>query len=264
MLFRRTCFVSELLVLFSCGLLACSAQPITVTRESVTLRVVAAGSCGELTKELISAYEAAYPWVDAELVGIYNSRLAQRTLEQGRAEVALLSWLYETGDESSLWSREFSRAGIVVAAHRDTPLVGVSLGILRELFRGRVQEWDGVELTVVSREEGAGIRTAFEDAVLGQVDATLTSVVMPSAGAVTQYIARAPGAVGYVSSLGLAESVQVLSIDGALPTREAISDGRYPFTHPLLVGTVGEPTGEAREFVQWLLGPEGEAVVGQP
>ena len=263
MLFRRSSVVSGLLALFSWSLLACSPQPLTITKEPGAFRVVSAGSCGELATELIAAYEAAYPWVDAELVGTYNARLAQETLEQGGAEVALLSWLSDADDGISLWSREFGRAGIAVVAGRGAPFAEVSVAVLRELYRGRVQEWDGVELTVVSREQGAGVRMAFEATVLGKLDATLTSVVMPSEASVGKYLARASGALGYVSALGVPEGVRLLPVDGALPEREAVSNGRYPLTHPLIVGTVGEPEGGAREFVQWLLGPEGEAIVNE-
>jgi phosphate transport system substrate-binding protein len=119
-------------------------------------------------------------------------------------------------------------------------------------------------LTVVSREEGSGTRASFESAVLGGHDVTLTAVVMPSSQAVIEYVARTPGAIGYVSSLRLgellADGVRVVPVEGILPTPDAISDGSYPISRPLHLAAAAQPTGEAREFSQWALGAEGQAI----
>jgi phosphate transport system substrate-binding protein len=122
-------------------------------------------------------------------------------------------------------------------------------------------------LTPVSREEGAGARAAFESLVLGGRDVTLNAVAMPSSEAVLQFVAGTPGAVGYVSTLWLkdgdATGVRVPPVEGALPTPDAIADGSYPLSRPLYMAAVAEPTGEAREFVQWVLGAEGQSIIGE-
>jgi len=52
-------------------------------------------------------------------------------------------------------------------------------------------------------------------------------------------------------------------VEGALPTSAAISDGSYPLSRPLYLAATAEPAGEAREFAQWALGPEGQAVAAR-
>jgi len=255
---------SCLLLPASCLLLllaTCTSQPLTVTREPVTLRLVAADSCGPLAEELAAVYEEAHPWVTVR-VEVWNAALAEKTLRAGGADLALLSWLQEGADERPLWSRPFARDGIAVIVHPATPLMETGLAHLQEIFRGRMQEWGGMVLTVVSREEGSGTRAAFESVVLGGYDVTLTGVVMPSSEAVVEYVARTAGAIGYVSTLRMDdEHVRVLPVEGVLPTPAAISDGSYPLSRPLYLAAVAEPTGEARAFAQWVLGPEGQAVV---
>lgn len=259
---HRTRIRHSLPVILLWTLAACIPQPLTVTREPVTLRLVAADSCEPLSEELAAVYEEAHPWVTVQ-VEVWNSALAERTLRAGGADLALLSWLQETADEEPLWSHPFARDGIAVIVHPVTPLTETGLAHLQEIFRGRVQEWGGMVLTVVSREEGSGTRAAFESAVLGDYDVTPTGVVMPSSEAVVEYVARTPGAIGYVSTLRVDDHVRVLSVEGALPTSAAVSNGSYPLSHPLYLAAIAEPTGEAREFAQWLLGPEGQAVVGR-
>jgi phosphate transport system substrate-binding protein len=246
-------------------LIACASQPLTVTREPVTLRLVAADTCGLLADELADAYEERHPWVTIE-VEILNSAMAERTLRAGEADLALLSWIEKGASEAeeALWSQPFAQDGVVVIVHPATPFDEMGLAFLQEIYRGRVQEWGGMVLTVVSREDGCGTRAAFERVVLGERDVTLTAVVMSSNEAVLEYVARTPGAIGYVSTRRMGttlEGVRVLPVEGILPTLAAVADGSYPLSRSLFLVTVGEPTGAARELAQWVLGPAGRRIV---
>lgn len=264
-------FAFRFLLPASCFLLllsACVSQPLTVTREPVTLHLVAADSCGPLTEELAAAYEEARPWVTVR-VKVFNSSVAERTLRAGEADLALLSWLQETTSEGQerLWSQSFARDGIAVIVHPAMPFTETGLAHLQDIFRGRVQEWGGLMLTVVSREEGSGTRAVFDKMVLDVHRVTLNGAVMPSSEAVVEYVARTPGSIGYVSTLRITESVvnsvRVLPVEGVSPSPAAISDGSYPLSRPLYLVTIGEPTGEAREFAQWVLEPQGQAITGR-
>ncbi len=251
-------------------LVACGPQPLTITREPATLRLVAADSCGSLAEEIAAQYEEAYPWVTVEL-DVFNAAVAEEMLRAGEVDLALLSWLEEGGDEAPLWSYPLVRDGIAVVVHPDLPLQETGLLHLQGIFRGHVQEWGGVVLTVVSREKGSGTRAAFEEAAMGTLRVTPSAVVMPSSEAVVEYVARTPGAIGYVSTLWLggrdavegSYSVRPLPLEGARPTPEALADGSYPLPRQLYLATTGEPTGEAREFAQWVLGAEGQAIAGR-
>jgi phosphate transport system substrate-binding protein len=252
----------------SCVLLflaACVPQPLIVTREPVTLRLVAADSCGSLVEELAAAYEESRPWVTIH-IAVFDSAVAQEMLQAGGADMALLSWLQETAseDEGASWSSSFALDGIAVIVHPAALLTEIGLVHLQDIFRGRVQEWGGEVLTVVSREEGSGTRAAFESTVLGDYDdVTLAAVAMPSTGTVIEYVARTPGAIGYVSARWLDDRVRVLPVEGVYPSLAAVSDGSYPLSRPLYLAAMAEPTGEAREFAQWVLGGEGQAIVGR-
>lgn len=255
------------LLLASCFLLllaACAPQPLTVTREPVTLRLVAADSCAPLAEALVAAYEEAHPWVAIELE-VLNSSVAEQALRAGEADLGLLSWLPEAADERPVWTQPFARDGVAIVVHPTTPFAETGLAHLQALFRGQVQEWGGMVLTIVSREEGSGTRAAFESLVLGDYDVTLIAVVMPSSEAVLDYVARTPGAIGYVSTLWLgqlaADGVRVSPLEGKLPTADAIADQSYPLVRPLYLAAATEPAGEVRAFAQWTLGSEGQAVV---
>ena len=236
---------------------------LTVTREPVNLRLVAADSCPPLAEALATAYEAIRPWVTLH-VQVHNTALAEETLTDGDADVAFLSWIGEDSS-SALWSSPVASDDLAVIVHPASPLTEASLALLQEIYRGRVQEWEGLVLAVVSREEGSGTRAAFDNTVLQGRDITLTAVVAPSSEAVVDYVARTPGSIGYVSALRLGDTasdgVRLVPIDGATPSPGAAADGLYPLSRAIHLATVGEPAGEAREFAQWALGPEGQKVI---
>jgi phosphate transport system substrate-binding protein len=215
-----------------------------------------------LADALAAAYEKEHPWITVH-TEVYNTALAEETLRKGNAEVGLLSWM-EQGDDD-MWSGPVTSDSLAVIVHPSSPLTEMNLGLLQEIYRGRVQEWDGVLLAVVSREDGSGSRAAFDSTVLQGRDITLTAVVMPSNEAVIEHVARTPGSIGYVSALRLrhmkTEEVRILPIEGILPSPTTADDGSYPLSRQLYLATVGEPKGEEREFAQWALGPEGLQVI---
>ncbi len=232
---------------------ACAAQPVAVTQEPVALQLVTADSCEPVAASVAEAYAALRPWVTVHY-DVYNTGLAEEVLREGDADIALLTWLSDSaGADGSLWAERLGRDGVAVIVHPESPIVEIGLAQLREIFAGRLQDWGGVAVTVVSREDGSGTRAAFDNVVLEGASPTLNAVVMPSSEAVVEYVGRTPGAIGYVAVEHLNGSVRVLPIEGVLPTREAIDAGQYPLWRQLFLVSSGEPAGEAREFAQWLL-----------
>jgi phosphate transport system substrate-binding protein len=241
---------------------ACAPQPIAVTHEPASLRMVAADSCAPLGEALATAYEESRPWVTIH-VETYNNELAEETLLNGDADLAFLSWVGES-DAGTFWTTPIASDDLAVIVHPASPLTDANLALLQEIYRGRVQEWEGIVLAVVSREEGSGSRAAFDSAVLQGRDITLTAVVMPSNAAVVEYVAHTPGSIGYVSTLRLdaaLDGVRVLPVEGTMPSAGTAGDGAYPLSRTLHLATLGEPTGEGREFTQWALGPEGQKII---
>jgi phosphate transport system substrate-binding protein len=57
--------------------------------------------------------------------------------------------------------------------------------------------------------------------------------------------------------------VKVLRIEGAYPMPDTVQGGIYHLTRPLYLVAPSEPDGEARAFVDFVLSPAGQAIVGQ-
>jgi phosphate transport system substrate-binding protein len=48
---------------------------------------------------------------------------------------------------------------------------------------------------------------------------------------------------------------------GVAPTSGNATNGSYPITRPLLIYTAGEPAGPVKDYLDWILSAEGQAVV---
>lgn len=241
---------------------ACGPQPLSVTREPASLHVVGADSCATLVRDAAAAYEEDHPWVTVTHQ-VLNNALAAEALREGEADLALLSWGPVGAEKETLWMEPFARDGVAVIVHPASSFSEIDIAQLREIFRGHLQAYQGDVLTVVSREEGSGTRAAFESIVLDGEDTTLNAVVMPSSEAMVDYVASTPEAIGYASTRCLDDRVRALPVEGVLPTTQTVADGSYPLWRELHLASSGDPTGEARQFAQWLLGGGSPADLAQ-
>ncbi|RME39438.1 MAG: hypothetical protein D6793_01080, partial [Thermoflexia bacterium] len=250
-------FVQFVALLFLCAApVACAPQPLTVTRQPVHIRLVVSDACSGLLDELTRAYHRARPWVTFQ-VAVYNDEVARERLLSGGADGGAFIWLE---DPATLWATLLVSDAVALVVHPEVPIEDLTLDQARELLRGRIGEWpDGTPVQVVSREKGAGTRAVVQAVVMGPHSLTLTAQVVVSDASLLATVSRTPGAIGYVPASRVGEGVRPLKIEGLAPA----PDPNYPLTYPVLLATVGEPTGELREWLQWALGPQGQAIAEQ-
>ena len=81
--------------------------------------------------------------------------------------------------------------------------------------------------------------------------------------AVLEYIAQNPSAIGYVAHgrLGTDLPVKALRLEGVPPTPEHVANGDYGLSLPLFLVALDEPVGVARQFVDYCLGEEAQALI---
>ena len=122
-------------------------------------------------------------------------------------------------------------------------------------------------ITVISREDGSGTRSAFVE-LIGVVDdedndmTTTSAEISNSTEVVIQSVAGNTGAIGYISLGSLDDTVKGVAIDGAEPTAENIESGSYTVSRPFNVATKGELQNEAaQDFMNYIMSTEGQAIV---
>jgi len=174
----------------------------------------------------------------------------------------------ELVDFPNLVIHTIARDGIAIAVNPDVAVDGLTKDEVRDIFAGEIVNWSEVggpdaAITVVSREEGSGTRGAFEEMVMGKDGPVIvdTALLFPSNGAVRTAVSTTPDSIGFLSFGYLDESVKALDVDGVEATVENALSGDYPVVRPLNMLTDGEPSGIVKEFLDFILSDEGQAVV---
>jgi len=150
----------------------------------------------------------------------------------------------------------------------------LGLVLLLSLFSGCSKTDSGFDtsrsINVVSREDGSGTRGAFIELfgilVKGD-DGTITdfttkeAVVTNKTDVMLTNIESDKYAVGYVSMGSLNDKVKALPIDGVEANEANVKNGTYKVSRPFNIVTKGETVGLAKDFIDFILSREGQAIV---
>ena len=169
---------------------------------------------------------------------------------------------------------------LAVYVHKENPLDRITIPQLAEIYGedGKITKWDQLEIansgcqsdTIIriSRQSNSGTYFYFREALLGKSrDFELGSLDLHGSKDVVEVIGRTLCAIGY-SGMGYAtDHVKMLEIATAsdepyfAPNLQNVIDKTYPIARPLYMYSLGEPSGEARAYLDWILSPEGQKIV---
>lgn len=170
--------------------------------------------------------------------------------------------------EKSLWNTEIARDGLVLIVNPKNSVQNLSLDQVRDIYSGGITHWDQVggvkeKINLITREEGSGTRSAFTELLMGELEISPKAIVQDSNGSVMQLVAGDPNAIGYISLGLLNENIKALDLDGIEATAENIMNDTYMLFRPFLFVTNGEPTGLAKDFIDFTLSEEGQKLLSQ-
>jgi len=198
------------------------------------------------------------------LVSGMGSSAGIEAVSAGTADIGTSSRdLKDEEAQLGLFDSPVAYDGIAVIVSPENPVDGLTKDQLQAIFSGEITNWrevGGVDRTIdlVNRDEASGTREAFKKIVMGDVAFDPRAAVLPGTGQVRDVVARAEGAIGYISA-GFVNprftsvEVKALEVDGVAPTEENIGSSAYPIGRTLHYFTKGEPTGATKEYVDFVL-----------
>jgi phosphate transport system substrate-binding protein len=245
-------------------------QPEETEAAAGTISVAGSTTVQPLAELFAEAFMAENPDVEIDVQGGGSSvgvkSAGQETVDVGMASREVKDSELEEYPDLQIYT--IARDGIALAAHPDVPVDGLTIEQAQAIFAGEITNWSEVggpdtPIIVVSREEGSGTRAAFEEMVMGDEGPPIvdTAILQPSNGSVRTTVATTPDAIGYLSFGYLDESVKSLEVNGVAPTSENAIDGSYPVVRPLNMMTSGAPSEVTRDWLDFILGPQGQAIV---
>lgn len=141
---------------------------------------------------------------------------------------------------------------------------------LKKIFRGQTTNWKDVggedrEIVLYSRENNSGTYAYFKEHVLDNEDFAATAQTLPGTAAVINAVSKDPAGIGY-GGIAYAEGVRTVKVaaEGSKPVEpsmENATSGTYPLSRFLNIYSAGEPSGVAKEYLDFVLSDEGQKVV---
>lgn len=168
---------------------------------------------------------------------------------------------------------------LAIYVHKDNPLTEITIDQLAEIYRegGTITKWSqlGVrvpscvkdEIVRASRQSSSGTYEFLREHVLKNKDYKPGAVELSGSKEVVEFVSSTPCGIGY-SGMGYATaSVKMLKVSTGkgepayAPSVEATLKKEYPIARSLQVYTVGEPEGEVKKYIDWILSPAGQKLV---
>lgn len=251
--------------LLSLILMGCSAT--VEPPNPVRLQLAGSSSMQVMMEQLADAYTARYGWITID-IDPRGSQLGLEALREGSIDIALVSRELTPSEERGLTETVMAYDAIAIVVNDQNPVDALTTEQLRAIFSGKILMWSEVggeeaDIQVVSREDGSGTRASFEGLVMGEEEVSTMAVVVPNNDAVGKFVEEDPFSIGYASAVGLPLGTKALGIGGFTPTLQGVAQDEYPLIRPFVLVSRRNGEEEVRSFLDFVLGPAGQALVGQ-
>jgi len=161
--------------------------------------------------------------------------------------------------------------GLAIYLNAANPVKELSLDQLKGIYRGTITNWKDIggkdgKIIAYGRENSSGTYAYFKEHVLANGDFHPSVQTLPGTSAVTNAVAKDPKSIGY-GGIAYAKGIHHAMVKkestspGVEPSMENVLSGKYPISRYLYWYTAGEPAGEMKKLVDWVLGPEGQKLV---
>ena len=270
-------------VLTACGSPA-SAQSASSDSQT-TIENIGSDTIVNLALAWAEAYQQVNPAVQISVSG-GGSGTGIAALVNGTTDIANASRKIKDEEKQNAEKNgiqpheiEIARDAIGVIVHPDNPVQQLTLQQISDIYSGKITNWKDVggedrPIVLLSRETNSGTHVYFLEEVVrlgNSKDKTLFSqdtLLLPSSEGIMAEVRQNPNALGYDGLGYITPDVKTLAVAPAAggeyvkPSVATVNNGKYPIARPLFMYTNGEPQGDLKIYLDWVLGPDGQKIVG--
>jgi phosphate transport system substrate-binding protein len=163
-----------------------------------------------------------------------------------------------------------AKDGITVYMNESNPVKELSIKQLSGIYTGTIKNWKEVggldeAIKLYGRENSSGTYVFFQENVV-KGDYAASCQTLPGTAAVVNAVKNDKYGIGYggaAYSKGVKQCL-VKKDDKSpayAPTAETIKNGSYPISRYLYMYLRNRPTGDIKNYIDWILGPEGQKLV---
>lgn len=170
---------------------------------------------------------------------------------------------------------------LAIVTNKDNPIQELTLKQVMGIYLGKINNWSelgGANQPIIrySRESSSGTYQFFKEFILKNGDFAADAQTLSGTAAVANAVTKDLGGIGYGGAAYFLHEhgVKILPIkkddkseavspvvSGEKVDFEAAWSGRYPIWRHLYMYPANRPKGVIKEYMNWILGPEGQKLV---
>jgi phosphate transport system substrate-binding protein len=262
---KKTILLSAIFLILLTG---CSTTRINVA----SIKIKGSDTMYHLTNLLAQAYMEQNPGISIYVDG-GGTASGVRSLIRGEIDICTASRNLEP-DEVKLIADNFrsigisyliAKDGLSVFINPENPIQNLSQKQVSDIFTCTINNWKEIggpdkQISRIIRTPNSGTYLYFKEHILEGKDYCDDASVGLTTESVIEQIKKNPFAIGY-GGFAFKSDVVLARIDNVLPTEENIMSDKYPITRYLHFYTLTQPTGEVKDFIDWVLGPKGQNII---
>jgi len=217
-----------------------------------------------LCTNTIAAYEAI---ISGERDIIFVAGASEKQLAAANAAGADLQFI------------PIGREAFVFLTGKGNPIDNINYQQIRNIYSGKTANWStlgwnkGGMIIAFQRPEGSGSQTGLQN-IMGDLpiqypqplpDASLidTNSLMKQVSVKRRGVQPAIGYSYryYATTMYANTDAKILKVNGVEPSMENIKNGRYPFVADFYAVTNGEPEGNSRLLIDWIISKQGQEII---
>jgi len=273
-----------LLLLAACA--SPSASSTTAPSAQTTIENKGSDTMVNLALAWAEAYEAAHPETRLSVTGGGSgtgiAALINGTVTIANASRAIKEEERQQAEANGIEPVEFvvAKDAIAIVVNPANPVSKLSLPQLSAIYSGQITNWRDVggeerPIVLLSRETNSGTHVFFLENVvrLGQKENkdlfSPDTLLMPSSEGISAEVRQNPNAIGYDGLGYVTDDMKTLAVAAdaegpfVLPTIATVNDKSYPIARDLYMYTRGQPEGQVKLYMDWVLGADAQQIVAQ-
>ncbi len=233
---------------------SCFAQDKLVFKGSDTLGA-------KMVPQLTEAYTAAGHDVGFEIAA-EGSSAAFSNLLAGTADIGMSSRDAKDEEKDAFTAKGEELVEITAGADMIAVITNKANGVrdltvkqIEGIFTGDITDWSEVggqagAISVYTRNTTSGTYKSFQEMAMDKRDYGTSTNKMAGNEQIAEEVANNPNGIGYVG-LAYADKDGLRSVKVAGEAAKPSNVDNYPLSRKLFYYTVGQPSGEAAQFLNW-------------
>ena len=171
--------------------------------------------------------------------------------------------------------RTIARDAFVFVVNEANSVTNLSTEHIRDIYAGKTQRWDEVggprwEMKAYQRNPNSGSQELMKRLVMKERPFNPPIAVVASMSEVfnktrSEKASLAYSVFFYQQRMAPSSGSRLIAVDGVMPSVETIAAGKYPYATKVhvVIRKSAKPSGPVRRLRDWMLSPQGQAIVAE-